>query len=337
MNFKNVFFRSFILIFFFTQFLFSQNLPQSKHFKLQNLADGVYAAIASNSGYAISNAGIIDLGNKTLIFDTFINPNAAEDLLSAARELTGHKISYVVNSHFHNDHIRGNQVFSPETNIISTSWTRNEIAKTEHEEIKWEKDSLSFVIDKYKKLIEDESDDSKKLELVHVLTYLNSIENSLPILKTRLPNITIDDTMKIIGKKRTAILIPMGKGHTESDMILYLPDDKIVFTGDLLFINFNPWLADGFPDDWKRDLRNINRLDANVLVPGHGPVGSPYDLSIMSTYIQSLQDLVKELIKEDASFEDVEDKPIPDEYKNWGFARFFKQNVKFLFELEKEK
>lgn len=336
MNSKKILFISFFLFLSITQTVSSQNIPLSKHFKIHKLAEGIYAAIASDSGYAICNAGIIDLGNKTLVFDTFINPGAAEDLLAAARELTKHKVDFVVNSHYHDDHIRGNQVFPEETDIISTVWTRNEIEKVEPESIQWAKKNIANLINKIQENYEDESDESARKKIFARLNYLHSIESSLPVLKTRLPNITIDDTMKIIGEKSTAVLIPMGKGHTQSDIILYLPEEKIIFTGDLLFKQMHPWLADGYPNEWKKDLRNIDRLDPRILVPGHGQIANLSDLSIMSTYIQSLQDLVKELIKEDESIEDIEDNPIPDEYKNWGLSRFFYDNVKFLYDLEKK-
>jgi len=68
----------------------------------------------------MSNAGIIDLGNSTLIFDTFNTQQAAEDLKVAAEELTGHSVQYVVNSHWHGDHVRGNQAFSSSIIISST-------------------------------------------------------------------------------------------------------------------------------------------------------------------------------------------------------------------------
>jgi cyclase len=66
-------------------------LPKSKHFQVERLADGVYAAVASEQGYAICNAGIVDIGDKTIIFDTFISPEAAKDLLNAFKQLTPHK------------------------------------------------------------------------------------------------------------------------------------------------------------------------------------------------------------------------------------------------------
>ena len=95
----------------------------SEHFDIESLAEGVYAAMASPSGAAYSNAGIIDLGDSTLVFDTFDAPQAGEDLKHAADALTGRPATYVINSHFHADHWLGNQAFDPQTPIIATHRT----------------------------------------------------------------------------------------------------------------------------------------------------------------------------------------------------------------------
>ena len=102
----------------------------SKHFRLQELAGGVYAAIHISGGAAIGNAGIVDLGDRTLIYDTFIAPQPAGDLRRAAEALFGRPVDFVVSSHWHNDHIWGNQVFDAETDIVSTAETRRMIIAT---------------------------------------------------------------------------------------------------------------------------------------------------------------------------------------------------------------
>lgn len=72
-----------------------------------NSADGVYAAIYIPGGYSICNGGIIDLGDATLVFDPFMSQDATSELKKTAESLTGHSVTYVVNSHYHNDHIGG--------------------------------------------------------------------------------------------------------------------------------------------------------------------------------------------------------------------------------------
>ena len=89
-------------------------IPVSQNFNLVKLADGVYACIHQLGGKAICNAGIIDTGDGTIIFDTFLSPDAASEISDLVN---------VVNSHWHNDHIRGNQVFLKDVDIISTKRT----------------------------------------------------------------------------------------------------------------------------------------------------------------------------------------------------------------------
>jgi cyclase len=79
-------------------------------FHLEQVAEGAWAAVAA-SQFAVGNAGIVDLGGETLVFDTFFTPAAARGLLEEARRLGLPPVSVVVNSHWHGDHVRGNQIF----------------------------------------------------------------------------------------------------------------------------------------------------------------------------------------------------------------------------------
>ena len=102
----------------------TSTLPTCKHFRLEQIAAGVYAAVALTEGAAHSNAGIIDLGDRTLIFDTLGTPKAAEELRVAAEHLTGRAVTCIVNSHVDHDHWLGNQIFASDMTIISTTRTR---------------------------------------------------------------------------------------------------------------------------------------------------------------------------------------------------------------------
>src|SRR6185312_4271624 len=105
----------------------SDSLPASPYFHLELLSEGVWAAIVERGTGAWGNAGIVALGDGTLVFDTFLTPAAARDLRAAAELLTGQPVTYVVNSHYHMDHIHGNAVFD-DAHIIATEKTRERIA-----------------------------------------------------------------------------------------------------------------------------------------------------------------------------------------------------------------
>jgi len=313
-------------------------LPESKHFQIEQLAEGVYAAVASEQGYAICNAGIVDVGDKTIIFDTFISPDAAKDLLKASKQLTSSKATYIVNSHYHEDHIRGNQVFSPDVDIISTTWTCDAIAQKEPEEISWEKENLpNRIIDAQQKL-DAEKDPKRRRELAFLIVYYRAMIESHPQLKTRLPNVTFEHKLVIHGTQGTVELLPF-LGHTASDIVLYLPEEKIAFMGDLLFINIHPYLPSGFPADWKESLSKIEALGIQTAVPGHGPVGRSADLSVMAQYIQVLQNIATNMVKSGKSAEEVYLQPIPPPFETWWlfFDNFFFTNLEFLYKCATQK
>ena len=308
-------------------------LPESKHFQIEQLADGVYATVASEQGYAVCNAGVIDIGDRTILFDTFISPEAARDLLKVTEQLTSHRITHVINSHGHNDHIRGNQVFDSDVDIISTVLTREAIARNEPEEIKWERETIpKEIIDAQSKL-SSEKDPKRRRELAFLVVYLQAMSKSHSELKTRLPNITFTHKLTIHGTMRTVELFPLA-GHTASDVVLYLPEEKIAFMGDLLFVNSHPYLASGSPGQWKQSLAEIEALGVQAVIPGHGPVGRSADLSVMSQYIQSLESIVVNMIKSGKPVEQVSLEPVPSPFDTWlSPDNFFVTNLKFLYEL----
>ena len=152
-------------------------------------------------------------------------------------------------------------------------------------------------------------------------------------MKTRLPNITFEHKLIIHGTKRTVELLPFA-GHTASDVILYLPKEKIAFMSDLLFVNIHPYLASGSPEQWKQSLADVQGLGVQVAVPGHGRVGKSTDLSVMLQYIQSLENIVVDMIKSGKPAEQASFEPIPSPFDTWlCFENFFVANLKFLYKL----
>jgi cyclase len=312
---------------------FKSPAPPSKHFNLEKLAPGVWAAIQNdNYGHAICNAGIIDLGDRTVVFDPFMNPEAARDLKKAAEELTGRKVSLVIDSHYHNDHIRGNQSFVPQAGIIGTNWTRNEIFISEKEEQEWERknaaSSAAAEREKWKT-----ASPSEKKEHVMWIGYYEGIVQSLPELKITVPDITFSDSLWIHGSKRDIKLVECIKGHTPSDLVMLLPKDGIAFMGDLFFVNRHPYLADGDAASWQQHVHRF-RLDSTlkIYVPGHGPVGGKAEMQLIENYLIDVQELVKKGIGQNLPDSVIIHQPMPAAYRQWWYGRFYKPNIEFLCE-----
>ena len=308
------------------------SIPESKHFQLQRLADGVYAAVASERGYAICNAGIIDAGDKTVIFDTFLSPDPAKDLLRAAKRLTPQNTIRVVNSHYHNDHIRGNQVFPPDVDILSTVKTLEGIIHKEPETIKWEKENIPKALVNTKSKLRLEKDPKRRQALVLSSVYYEAILKSHPKLVTRLPNVTFEGSLVMHGSRRRIELLTLA-GHTDSDLVLYLPDEKIAFMSDLLFVNYHPYLPGCSPELFRKSLREVGKLGVQTLVPGHGPVGTTSDLSLLDQYIQTLESIARNMVKTGKSLEEIRLQSVPPPFDDWSlfFEDLFAMNLGFLY------
>lgn len=302
--------------------------PRSEYFTVEQLGKGVYALIATGAP-ADSNAGIIDMGDRTLVFDTFMTPKAANDLRDVAEQLTGRPATYVINSHYHYDHIRGNQVFSDDAEVISTTRTRELIATKGMAQINNEVTNGSAELEKLEQQIEVEPDAYKRKDLAFFASEYRVVLESLPSLKLRIPNITFDTKMILHGRLRTVELITLGGGHTESDAVLYLPEEQIAFLGDLLFVGYHPLMTDGNSQTWTHILERVGNLAPTTLVPGHGVVGNPNDLKVMQHYISTMSDIARDLMaRGDLKAKDRTALPAP--FDSWGFSPFVELNLEFL-------
>jgi cyclase len=310
------------------------SLFKSRHFNLEQLADGVYAAINSKEGWAICNSGIIDLGDRTLVYDAFISPQAASDLRAAAEHLTNRPVRTVIDSHYHNDHIWGNQAFSADTDIISTVKTRELIITEGVKEIQGFSEVIQKRLESVEAQLANTPDKTELDDLRLHLAYYQAISATLPILQIRLPNITFSGNLTFEGSRRSANLITYEDVHCGSDAILFLPDDGIVFMEDVLFSGFHPYLEEGNPDKIQQVLSQVRKLNAKIFIPGHGPAGDGSQLDWMDGYINCLNSIVSEVIIKGCDDAELEKIPIPAEYAALRFPQYFMINLKFLYRVQ---
>lgn len=313
---------------------------ESNNFELVELAEGVYSCIHKFGGKAICNVGIVDNGQETIIFDSFLSPDVAKELLEALKEMGLSPLKYVVNSHSHNDHIRGNQVFPNEVKIISTTRTSELIEKWEPLDIIEEK---KFAPDRYSyfdSLYNSFKGDKLSREYQQILMwrpYYETLSNSHIEVKTRLPDIFVDSVQNFDGPNRRIQLISKGQGHTESDLILYLPDDKILFTGDLIFNKCHPYVPHGSISNWKDWLDFMNTIDIQTIMPGHGDIGTKDLVDHMKDYLTNLEISARNMYLNGQGKETIESMEIPVQYKEWWFDRFYTSNLRFAYDVhEKE-
>jgi len=301
---------------------------KSPHFTIQELSDRVYAAIAIDGGAAISNSGVIDLGEQVVVFDTFLTLQAARDLRLFVEEAFGRPPQIVIDSHYHNDHIWGNQIFLPEAQIVSSSRTRTLITTEGAEEYRYHKADAAQRLETLQAQYNAAADEHQKKQLLMWIGYHGGLVETLPHLTVTLPGITFNDRLELHGSKRKAELVTFEGAHTGSDTILYLPQESIAFMSDLWFVGCHPYLAEGDPQQLLKALREVSQTGAACFVPGHGPVGTIDDLNLMIEYVEHCLETAQALVNEERYDEErVKGLPVPERFKNWALSQFYQTNI----------
>jgi glyoxylase-like metal-dependent hydrolase (beta-lactamase superfamily II) len=221
---------------------------------------------------AVGNAGIVDLGGEALVFDTHFAPGAARELRAAAVELAG-PVRTVVNSHWHGDHVRGNGAFEGAA-ILATARTRELIATLGEERLRELREGG----------LAEPIADLRERGLTEELTLLEELRDELPSFRQRLPDEEWDREREL-GR---AVLRTWGGGHTDSDAVLWLPEERILFAADLMFVGTQPWVGHGHPERWLELLDRIDELGAAAIVPGHGPVADASATEPLRDYLRAL-------------------------------------------------
>src|SRR5882672_4156454 len=197
--------------------------------RFEKVTDGVYYATASGTMTVGANSPIILTDTEALVIDSEITPAAARALIADLKAITDKPIRYVVDSHYHYDHAFGNQVFMRDAQVIGHDNTRKRMLTNVLEQYTY----LSSVqpvparVDALKQRIAQEADPQQKAALerqvVNSLAYLEQIKET----KVTPPNLTFDRTMTLFRAGRDIRLLYLGRGHTDTDVVVYLPKEQI--------------------------------------------------------------------------------------------------------------
>jgi len=300
-------------------------------FQLVKVAEGVYAAIAKPGGLASGNAGFVIGDGGVLIFDTFFTPVAIEELITEIQSLTKLPIKYAVNSHYHLDHTGGNQVLVERgvpiiahDNVMIWQTTKNKRFLPAPEELQKRKADAAKQLSETP---EDQQDKRAQLERqIHRYDVMMSIKLTNPT-KT-----FSSGTMRLKLGKREVILATL-PGHTGGDVFAYVPDAKVVFTGDLGWSKTLPNLVDATVNDWIPTLdKMLAQHPAAKFVPGHGNVAQAEDIKAFRDYLDDLRSRVSKGIADGLSVDQAKQQlTLPDRYKTFAFQNFATPNVEDMY------
>jgi cyclase len=279
-------------------------------FDIKPVADGVYAAIAKPAYKVNCNAAIILLDDGVLVVDTHSKPSAARALIEQIKKLTDKPVRYVVNTHFHWDHYQGNQSYPSAwpagVEIISSEATRANIELLGIPRVKHEVVTMPQEIEQLKSNLDKTSDSKRKEQLRTDLLQAEAYLAELKGMQVTLPTMTFDRSLILHRPSRTVEILWLGNAHTNGDVFVYLPREKVLVTGDALH-GWTPYMGDSYPFDWIQTLDAAEKLDFDQVIAGHGDVmRGKQRFDLWKQYFRDLLDETAQAYARGASLEDTE-------------------------------
>jgi len=276
-------------------------------FDLKPVADGVYAAIAKPSYRVNCNAAVILLDDGVLVVDTHSKPSAARALIAQIKKLTPKPVKYVVNTHFHYDHYQGNEAYPSSwpagVEIISSEATRNNIQRLGIPRVKNEILIMPGEIARLRSELEKAAPEQKEL-LAGNIREAEAYLGELKLMQVTLPTMTFDHSLVLHRGSRTVQILWLGRAHTDGDVFVFLPREKVLVTGDALH-GWTPFMADSYPYDWIQTLDAAEKLDFTAVIGGHGDVMHGREtFELWKQYFQDLMDRTTAAYAEGASLEE---------------------------------
>ncbi len=299
---------------------------------LTKLAEGVFVHVADPDGDAVSNSGVILLGRGVLVFDTHFTPEAGQALLAKIQALTPKPVCYLVNSHFHSDHTHGNQAFPRAQFIFSSANARRDMLEKDIPALARTVSAVQAQIDRLAKESASGQSPAARESLQRQISARRTALDRLQRLRILPPTLTFEDALTLQDGPREVRLLFLGIGHTDGDVVLYLPVEKVVFTGDLFFNAAFPNTQDAVLLEWMKTLEALLRLDAEKYVPGHGAPGTRKDVKDFLGYLEDLKSLVEPAVVRGDSVEQLlRDTPVPSRYSAYRFPEFFPSNLQKMY------
>ena len=245
--------------------------PQAAAYKFTEIVPGVYSAIGTGSMNVGSNSAVIVNKDDVMIVDSHISPESGRAMLQELKAITDKPVRFLINTHFHYDHTSGNQAFPPGVDIIGHEFTRRKLTGDILEKGMFADllKGLPAQLDGIKARAAAETDATAKARLDQQVRVQTAFANSLNDLKVTPPTVTLVDHMTLFRGDREIRLLYLGHGHTGGDIVVYLPKEKVLCSGDLL-VHDVANLIDGYVNEWPDTLEKLKPIDFVDVIPGHG-------------------------------------------------------------------
>ena len=263
---------------------FAQTQTTPADFEVQKIATDIYAVIRKEPPSLWFNPNtvfIIGKGDVTVI-DTNISSQYSRAVLAELKKITDKPVRYVVNTHWHEDHIFGNRVYReafPDVKFIGHKSTIEDLPTTGATNRKGAVENGRGFVELLKNLIgkgenlaqqklteEERAGYASDIKLVE--SYLKEAANFQPIL----PDVLVENRLEFDDGRRKIEILHLGRAHTGADLVVHLPKEKIVASGDLIVAPVPLVGSTSYPLEYGATIENLLRLKAKIIIPGHGAV-----------------------------------------------------------------
>ncbi|MGH7933200.1 MAG: MBL fold metallo-hydrolase [Candidatus Binataceae bacterium] len=283
---------------------------------LHDLGKGCYAYLQPDGGWGWSNAGLVVDGGESLLVDTLFDLNLTREMLEAMRRAepkAAARIGTLVNTHSNGDHCFGNELVTG-AEIVASQACAEEMAH----------DGGAKRLADIQRNTAQMGEAGKFFEEIFAPFDFNGINVTMP-------TVTFEGQLERRVGAKTVRLIQVGPAHTRGDILAYVPQDRTIFTGDILFINGHPIIWAGPVANWTKACQLMLDLDVDTVVPGHGPITDKQGVAAVKGYLEYITSEARR--RYDAGmpvFEAARDISLTD-YSTWGDAERIVINVATLY------
>ena len=258
--------------------------PADAPFEVQQVVPGVHVVLRKEPPglWFDSNSVFVVGARDVVVVDTNVSPESARASLAELRRITDKPVRYVVNTHWHDDHLAGNQVYRdafPGVQFVGQVRTREELSTTGADNRNQAKEggpgfarALRKRVEEGKSLTGAPLTDEERAAYLSDARLVERYVADLPGLDIVFPTVAVSDKLVIDDGSRTIEILHLGRGHTGADLVVHLPKERVAIVGDLVSWPVPLVGTTSHPADFASTLDRLLALEAATVVPGHGPV-----------------------------------------------------------------
>jgi glyoxylase-like metal-dependent hydrolase (beta-lactamase superfamily II) len=278
-------------------------------YEVARVADGIYGFMWKAAPISPEpNVLIVINDDDVLVVDSEMLPGSAKTVIAEIRKLTPKPVRYLVNTHWHDDHVFGNATFKdafPDVHIIGHPNTRIDATEQAFNAIPTDIENSRGSLAKYQAILRDGRGEDgtplteeRRKRVQEVIRLYERYLAEVPQVRTLLPDVAVESGATLYCGSRTIEIRYLGRGNTRGDLVVYLPKERIVATGDLV-VAPTPFGIGSYYADWVKTLGALQKLDATTIFLAHGAV--QHDWNYVARLQGLLTDLVSRVDKEIAS------------------------------------